>query len=189
MKNILFINSHKGSEANLFMSCLSRNKRIQNFKGMSPFNHPEDLKKLTDKRHKCDNSAAIYMHGLWENIDWVRFPVRRLSKFIHLIREPRSSLSNMLEQHLNSKNKIKNLEQNLLNEYCFRLRGIYEMYKLTPKSLVFDIERIDFDQIKEYLNIDELGAFELPEHKDIFPENLCKQAEETYEKYFSLLNL
>ena len=111
MKRILFINSHLGSGADKLMSALSRNQRIQRFRGLAPFNHPDDLAKLTDKRHKCDNTASIYMHGLWNNSEWVRKPCREVTQFIHLIREPRASLS-----------ETEGNPQDVLNGYCFRLR-------------------------------------------------------------------
>lgn len=177
MKRILFINSHLGSSAHHLMGALSRNKRIQNFKGYAPFNHPDDLKKLTDKRHKCDNAAAIYMHGLWNNSEWVRKPCRKVSQFIHIIREPRATLS-----------IVSGEPQDVLNGYCFRLRGIYEMVKRTPNSLVFDESKIDLEAIQKMLDIDPI-EWQPNARQDVFPEDLCKIAEEAYERYFKLLNL
>lgn len=177
MKKVLFINSHLGSGADKLMSVLSKNKRIQNFKNLAPFNHPEDLAKLTDKRHKCDNTAAIYMHGLWNNTHWVKPPCREVSQFIHLIREPRATLS-----------EVQGKPKDVLNGYCYRLRGIYEMVKRTPDSLVFDMNNIDLKTIQEMLDIDPI-QFELGKGEDTFPEDLCKIAEEAYERYFKLLNL
>jgi len=178
MKKILFINSHLGSGADELMSALSANRRIQKFKGLAPFNHPDDLAKLTDKRHKCDNTASIYMHGLWNNSEWVRRPCREVAQFIHLIREPRASLS-----------AVEGSPQDVLNGYCFRLRGIYEMSLRTPDALVFDMNRLNLDLIQEKLSLPEPLGFKISESKDIFPEDLCKIAEKTYEKYFKLLNL
>ena len=178
MKRILFINSHLGSGANELMSALSRNRRIQKFKGLAPFNHPDDLAKLTEKRHKCDNVASIYMHGLWNNSEWVRKPCREAGQFIHLIKEPRASLSN-----------VEGNPQDILNGYCYRLRGIYEMSLRTPDALVFDMNKLDLDLIQEKLNLDEPIEFMATESYDTFPEDLCKIAEEAYERYFKLLGL
>jgi len=177
MKRILFINSHLGSGADELMSALSRNKRIQKFKGFAPFNHPDDLAKLTDKRHKCDDTAAIYMHGLWNNSEWVRRPCRDVSQIIHLIREPRATFSVMSGK-----------PHDILNGYCYRLRGIYEMANRTPGSLVFDMDNIDLELIQAMLDIDPI-EFSLKPREDVFPEDLCKVAEETYERYFKLLGL
>lgn len=178
MKRILFINSHLGSGADKLMSALSRSRRIQRFRGLAPFNHPDDLAKLTDKRHKCDNTASIYMHGLWNNSEWVRKPCREVTQFIHLIREPRASLS-----------ETEGNPQDVLNGYCFRLRGIYEMSLRTPNALVFDMGRLNLNLIQEKLDLVEPIEFEAIESKDTFPEDLCKIAEEAYERYFKLLGL
>jgi len=178
MKRVLFINSHIGSGANELMSSLSRNRRIQRFKNLAPFNHPEDLAKLTDKRHKCDNTAAIYMHGLWNNTHWVKRPCRQVSQFIHLIREPRATLDE-------TQGKLTDI----LNSYCYRLRGIYEMVKRTPDSLVFDMNNLNLELIQERLGLDKPIEFSLETKQDTFPEDLCKIAEEAYERYFKLLNL
>lgn len=182
MKRVLFINTHAGSNAHYLMAALSKNKHIQRFKGFAPFNHPDDLKKLTDKRHKCDNSAAIYMHELYNNTHWVRKPVRKVSQFIHLIREPRATLSEVYQW----RHEVSN--QDILNAYCYRLRGIYEMVKRTPNSLVFDESNIDKKAIEEMLDIDPID-WEPKTGLDVFPEELCKIAEEAYERYFKLLDL
>tara|TARA_Y100000034_G_scaffold38278_1_gene46997 strand:+ start:19375 stop:19908 length:534 start_codon:yes stop_codon:yes gene_type:complete len=177
MKQVLFINSHLGSGADELMSALSKNQRIQRFKGFAPFNHPDDLAKLTDKRHKCDNAAGIYMHGLWNNSHWVRAPVRKVTQFIHLIREPRASLF-----------ETGGKPKDALYGYCYRLSGIYEMVQRTPESLVFDMDNLDLEVIQKTLDIDSI-EFNLESREDTFPEDLCKLAEKTYERYFKLLGL
>lgn len=175
MKRVLFINTHLGSGSTNLTTALTRNRKVQNFKGYAPFNHPDDLKKLTDKRHKCDNSAAIYMHHLYNNSEWVRKPVRRVSKFIHLIREPRATLS-----------ELEGNPKDLLNGYCLRLRGIYEMFLRTPGSFVFDVSKIDVEAICQMLDLEPFD-YSPPTGKDEFPEDLCQIAEETYEKYLNLM--
>lgn len=183
MKRVLFINSHIGSGAERLMLALSKSPRIQKFKGLAPFSHPEDLNKLTNKRHKCDNSAAIYMHGLWNNTEWVRYPCRKVSHFIHIISEPRNALSKY--QKLNPKLK----PSYILQGYCQRLKGIYELSKITPDSLIFDMDKIDLSLIKRKLALPTELDLIIEEKEDNFPEDLCKIAERTYEGYFKLLNL
>jgi hypothetical protein len=178
MKRVLLINTHLGSGSVHLTSALTSNREVQKFKGYAPFNHPDDLKKFTDQRHKCDNSASIYLHELTHNIHWVRKSVRDMCMFIHLIREPRSTLS----ETCGDRNP-----QDVLNEYCFRLKGIYEMAARTPGSLIFDISSVNTKAIEEMLdvNID----YTPPTGKDDFPEEFCKKAEEAYERYFKLLGL
>lgn len=178
MKRVLFINTHLGSGSIHLTKALTSNREVQKFRGYAPFNHPDDLQKLTEQRHKCDNAASIYLHELTDNTHWVRKPVRGVCQFIHLIREPRSTLSETCGTRK---------PQDVLNEYCFRLQGISEMAKRTPDSLAFDISNIDVKAIEERFNVS--VEYSPPTGKDNFPEDLCKIAEVAYEKCFKSLGL
>lgn len=178
MKNIIFINTHLGSGADKLMSALSENKHIQEFKGFAPFYHPDDLYQMTNSRHKCNNISAIYMHGLWDNKDWVRKPVRKISKFIHLIREPKFALNEMKKLY------PKHDEIHLERYYCLRLRGIYEMWQLTPNSVVMNVDNLNQFQLKEMFEIDRDILFQLTEQV-----SSCSTSQEAYNRFSNLLNL
>lgn len=136
MKKVIFLHTHLGSNYESLLSVLESFPRIQVYKNMGPFQHPDELFKLFACKHKLDNSAAMYLHPILENHEWVSLSIRNSAKNIFYFRDPISTLQ-----------EIKNL-----NYYSLRLRGLYEMAKNTKDKIVVTSD--DLSKINAYLDID-----------------------------------
>ncbi len=182
MKNIVFIVSHLGSGSQILSSGMNKNSRIQVFKTNKVYYHPLSLENLTLSPHKLRNSAAIYLDELLFNFSLCCNNIYEICKFIYLIREPHSTLSNISSYY------TYYTPHYAYNYYRHRLRRIYEMAKKTPGAILLTWEdvlsRRGLSLIENYLKLKEpiqpIYEISTKQSADI---DLIKSAEITYEKY------
>jgi len=137
MKKVLFLHTHLGSGYKHLLQELNKHPRIQCFDGFGPFEHPDDLTRLTNQKHKLNNVAAIYCHPILMNHEWVPKAIRESAKNVFLFALPDKSIQQ---------------QDQWLDYYAFRLRGLYDMQRQTEnKAIIWDV---DYTALNEYLNVD-----------------------------------
>lgn len=168
MNKILFVCSHLYSGSSALCDSLSLNSRIQKF-NCGPYVNPLNLIYLTNKKHKLNNRAAIYMDELLYNYQLSIKMAYNECDFIYFISHPRYTINSMINSG------IKPLYA--LRYYNFRLRRICEMAVKTPGSIFLNRENLNLDLLKDYIkeiNFEEaLPNFSVPH---------LKEAEECYER-------
>lgn len=76
MKKMMFIMTHVGSGWEKLAAALEKAPQIQVFNTGDSYHHPDDLRRLTSRRHKLHNSSAIWVDLIFHNKD---FTLKRLA--------------------------------------------------------------------------------------------------------------
>lgn len=82
MKKTMFIMTHIGSDWELLIAALEKAPQIQVFNTGNFYHHPDDVRRLTNNRHRRNNSSAIWIDLLFYNKD---FTLKRLSQYYKFI--------------------------------------------------------------------------------------------------------
>lgn len=186
MKKVVFLISHLGSGSFDLLKILNKNPNCHIHTSEIQYYHPEDLKWIYENHKIKGYSSAIYGDHLLYNTFFYCKPLYKFCKFIYVVRSPRQTLNNILSK-FNNQNKS-------VNYYKLRLRRIYEMARETKGAVFTTYDNLinyrSFPIIQSYLNLSEpldKDEFEQNDYND-FNENLIKDAEVYYNKYFYLLN-
>ena len=188
MKKIVFLFSHVHSGSGALYDCLNNSFLIQGFKEKRlSYSTSSNLIDLTNLKHKRDLRSSIYMDEILNNYSFYLNKDYDKCNFIYLIREPKETLSLMLQSSEKSHSFA-------IREYCFRLRRICEVAKRTPGALFLtwkDLEKSDnLCLIEKYLNLKEdliltpemLSQYKV-KNKIHIKKELLDKAEQSYERY------
>ena len=181
MKNVVFIASHMGSGSHILSKLLNLNPRIMSIKTNKVYQHPFALDNLTATPHKLRNAAAIYLDELLFNHSLCCDYIFEICQFIYLVREPRETLNNILQD-------VGYHPYSAYHYYRHRLRRLYEMARKTPGAVFLTWEDVvsgsGLRLIENYLNLKEpIQPVTADSSKNLVHPFIVKAAEITYEKY------
>jgi hypothetical protein len=187
MRNLLFVVSHMASGVDHLVSILNQNPRIDIKNLKLTYNHPTVLDHLFSRGHKLDNAAAIYGDQILYNKDLSCKAFYAFSKFIYVVRSPKSSLNEII-------GKENFTPKSALRHYQFRLRRIYEMYRHTPKSIYLTWD--DLQKPESLSCIDSYLSLKTPLQWEAFPESepdnfdlsILNEAQDSYEQHLFRIN-
>lgn len=184
MNTTLFIVSHIGSGSNFFADSLNLNSRIQVYDTEINYNSPHDLFKLTSQSHKLDTSASIYCEQLLFNYRFSCKQLHSLCKFIYIIGNVKSSLSEMMKFY-----PVKTASL----YYRYRLNRIYEMIKRTPSAIFLTQKDLQFGKleiIEKYLGLKEPLKKPIMNYSDDEVDyKTYVECQEVYERYLHKISL
>lgn len=147
----LFVVSHLYSDSSKLVTSLEEKTKFIDI--VNPISHPQDLIELTQGYNCPCGFHLLYNH---------EFSCRELyknSKFIFLIRDPRQTMSALIENGFTASQAY--------NYYIFRIRRIYEMFKETNGTFY-----LWNDLYKDRIDL-----------SNKLPRNLLDKSENIYEKY------
>jgi phytoene dehydrogenase-like protein len=182
MHNILFVVSHLYSGANHLIQTLNEHPRIEIQNLNLSYDHPSVLEYLFSQGHKLDNAAAIYGDRIYLNKDFSCKAFYGFSKFIYVVRPPKSTLNEMVRR--------ENFDEKAaLRYYQYRLRRMYEMARNTPKAVYLtwdDLQKAEsLEIIEEYLRLK--TPLEFKPYPVFEPEgvatDIVEEAQDTYERH------
>lgn len=171
MKKICFITSHLGSGSSVLATSLNENPRVELFRSEFPYTDLTSFQILTERKHKLDNSAAIYLDELLYNHQLQTKIAYQFCQFIYVIRPPATTLALGVKPEY----------------YSGRVLRMCEMAKQTGGLLLtWDSLPHSLSAIEEYLCLREklvLGS--LSHMQQGFTS--CESLEKDYEFYLSFL--
>lgn len=178
MRKALFLMSHLGSGYETLVNILIQDPRIDSYITEQIYDHPEKLSSLTKSIHRQDNAFSIYLDVLLYNHSMTCKPLCKTENFVFFIREPSSSIREILERHPNYS------LDTATRYYCYRLRGIYEYSRRVAGSIVLtldDLREKNLRGLENYLGLKSkfvVGPIvESSEHLEI------AEAQDSYERY------
>jgi hypothetical protein len=188
MKKVVFLVSHLGSGSFNLLRILNKDPNCHFHTSEVAYKHPDDLKWIYENHKLKDYSSAIYGDHLLYNTLFYCKPLYKFCKFIYVMRSPRQTLNEILISNFdNNQNKC-------INYYKFRIRRIFEMARETKGAVFTTFE--DLSKFSSFSIIENYLKLSKPLDKDNFDqnnlnnfnENLIKDAENYYNKYFYLMN-
>lgn len=166
---------------------LDNNSRVQGYRSESPYVDMPSIFGLTQRPHKLNNQAAIYMDELLYNYRLQTKDAYKYCKFIYVIRPPEGTLNDMLYRKLYK-------PQQACDYYCYRLRRMCEMAKRTPGAVLLTYEDITTGRglplIEEYLGLKqplEMVEMKKGTSKKLAPLGLVERADRAFNRYFHFL--
>ena len=190
MKTLALLISHLNSGSNAFCQLINKNPRVQLEREDRIYNHPLVAKALTEKRHKLDSSAAVFIDEILFNQSFHCKSLYNTCKFIYVIREPLQTINGIIKE--------KTYDPLIaVRYYCYRLRRICEMARMTPGAVLMNWDEMttgeSYGIIEDYLNLRD-PILKMPELFDNFKvkdnsvdKKLMDSAERAFEYYFYYL--
>lgn len=159
------------------------NPKINFFRIENIYNHPDVVNELTSLKHSVADTSAIYCDHLVGNHELSSKAINKMAKFIYLIRDPKQTLSLILEDK-----SLNYTIDTAYSYYIFRMRRIYEMIKVTNNLFLTWNDLSDANlqsNLSEFLNVDfKFKKLNVVRHvSSSVPSDILIKAEEIYEKY------
>lgn len=190
MRKILFIMSHLESGSDILYNSLNFHQQVQGVKFLNTvYDNSLSIFYVTNRKHKLNNSSAIFMDELLYNYQFQTKAAYNFGKFIFILREAESALNLLVE-----KGYFPPLQAQ--RYYLYRLRRMCEMAKRVPGALVlnaYDIKhKKGSEVIADYLGLTTKFTYEdyefvEPKRLGLLPSHLVEEAEVAFEKYWYFL--
>jgi hypothetical protein len=170
MKRIILLNTHLGSNSNIFCYNLDKNKHLQWVDKIDVFDHPI---KMDLPPHRYSETVGLYLYEILYNYQITHKGLNKTCEFIYLLREPRFALKGIAIN-----------PQTAVDYYIFRLRRIYETAKTTDGAIFLTWQDVTNGKAEEVLK-KRLGITWRPINvtNEVcnIPTTLLEKAERAYE--------
>lgn len=176
------------SGASYLYESLDRNPRVQGFRSDRPYTSMLDVLDLTNRKHKLNNAAAVYMDELLYN-HWLQTKdAYKYCQFIYVVRRPEPVLNELVSRRLYTPLWATRY-------YCYRLQRICEMAKRTPGAVLLTWDDLATGRglplVEDYLGLKTpLSRFTLPRRNgaSLVPHSLVEEAERSFESHLFFLH-